>query len=96
MTSELGLPLTSCAGKMAALFADQKGGALMTKKIDLVGLTKNGNVLSLGKAENFEDAKQAARIYMNAHVERGAKRFRVILTRHQLVAFLDAEKHKPN
>ena len=68
----------------------------MTKKIDLVGLTKDGNVLSLGKAENFEDAKQAARIYMNAHVERGAKRFRVILTRHQLVAFLDAEKHKPN
>jgi hypothetical protein len=68
----------------------------MTKKIDLVGLLKNGNVVSLGKAKDFEDAKQAARTYMNAHVERGVKQFRVILTRHQLVAFLDAEKHKPN
>ena len=70
--------------------------ALMTKKIDVFELMKNGKVLSLGKAENFEEAKQAARIYMNAHVERGVKQFRVILTRHQLVAFLDAEKHKPN
>ena len=68
----------------------------MTKKIDLLELMKNGNVLSLGKAEDFEEAKQAARIYMNAHVGSGVKRFRVILTRHQLVAFLDAEKHKPN
>jgi len=68
----------------------------MTKKIDVLELMKNGDVLSLGKAENFEEAKQAATIYMNAHVDSGVKRFRVILTRHQLAAFLDAEKHKPN
>jgi hypothetical protein len=70
--------------------------ALMTKKIDVFELMKNGKVLSLGKAENFEEAKQAAKIYMNAHVDSGVKQFRVILTRHQLVAFLDSEKHKPN
>jgi hypothetical protein len=40
--------------------------ALVTKKIDVFELMKNGKVLSLGKAENFEEAKQAARIYMNA------------------------------
>jgi hypothetical protein len=56
----------------------------MAKKIDVLELMKSGNVLSLGKAENFEEAKQAARIYMNAHVDSGVKQFRVILTRHQL------------
>jgi hypothetical protein len=70
--------------------------ALVTKKIDVFELMKNGKVLSLGKAENVEEAKQAAKIYMNAHVDSGVKQFRVILTRHQLVAFLDSEKHKSN
>ena len=66
----------------------------MTKKIDVLELVKSGKVLSLGKAENFEEAKQAAEIYMNVHADSGVKQFRVILTRHQLVAFFDAEKRK--
>jgi ABC-type branched-subunit amino acid transport system ATPase component len=40
--------------------------ALVTKKIDVFELMKNGKVLSIGKAENVEEAKQAAKIYMNA------------------------------
>ena len=58
--------------------------ALMTKKIDVFELMKNGKVLSLGKAENFEEAKQAAKIYMNAHVDSGVKQFRETPTRRFL------------
>jgi hypothetical protein len=69
----------------------------MTVRIEVFGLMRNGNVLLIGMAENFEGAKNAARNYQQAHPEHELTQFWMFLTRLALSAFLDpAGIGKPN
>ena len=69
----------------------------MTAKIEVFGLMRNGNVLLIGMAENFEEAKSEARNYEQAHPEHELTQFWMFLTRLALSAFLDpARTGKPN
>ena len=69
----------------------------MTVKIKVFGLMRNGNVLLIGMAENFEAAKNAARNYQQAHPEHELTQFWMFLTRLALSAFLGpAGTGKPN
>jgi hypothetical protein len=69
----------------------------MRAKIEVFGLMRNGNVLLIGMAENFEGAKNAAWNYQQAHPEDELTQFWMFLTRLALSAFLDpAGTGKPN
>jgi hypothetical protein len=61
----------------------------MTAKIEVFGLMRNGNVLLIGMAENFEEAKSEARNYQQAHPENELTQFWMFLTRLALSAFLN-------
>jgi hypothetical protein len=61
----------------------------MTAKIEVFGLMGTGRVLLIGMAENFEDAKNEARNYQQAHPEHELTQFWMFLTRLALSAFLD-------
>jgi hypothetical protein len=69
----------------------------MTAKIEVFGLMRNGNVLLIGMAENFEEAKSEARNYQKAHPEHELTQFRMFLTERELAAFLNPSGvGKPN
>ena len=69
----------------------------MTAKIEVFGLMRNGNVLLIGTAENFEEATSEALSYQQAHWEHELTQVRVFLTKHELAAFLNPNGvDKPN
>jgi hypothetical protein len=69
----------------------------MTVRIEVFGLMRNGNVLLIGMAENFEEAKSEARNYQQAHTEKGMTQFHMFLTQRELAAFLNPSGvGKPN
>jgi hypothetical protein len=69
----------------------------MIAKIEVFGLMRNGNVLLIGMAENFEEATSEALSYQQAHPEHELTQVRMFLTKRELAAFLDPDGvGKPN
>ena len=69
----------------------------MTAKIEVFGLMGDGNVLLIGMAENFEEAKSEAQNYQQVHPKDELTQFWMFLTIRALGAFFGpAGTGKPN
>jgi hypothetical protein len=68
----------------------------MTARIEVFGLMRNGNVLLIGTAENFEEAKSEAQIYQQTHPGHELTQFWMFLTRRALSVLRPGRNRRQN